>query len=103
MNRIHHIRRHVAVLAGLAFSWLGLAAAAPAAFAQSAMIPVPPGGGGDGTSAPAVQTVTRIVVVGGTPGWQIALIAAGTALFAAAAAVLGYRVLATRRQAAAPA
>ncbi len=102
MNRIHHIRRHIAVLAGLAFTWLGLAAAAPAAFAQSAMIPVPPGGGGDGTSAPAVQTVTRIVVVGGTPGWQIVLIAAGTALFAAAAAVLGYRVLATRRQAARP-
>jgi hypothetical protein len=101
MNRIRPIHRYVAVLAGLAFTWLGLAAAAPAAFAQSAMIPVPQGGGGNGTSAPAVQTVTRIVVVGGMPGWQIVLITAGTALFAAAAAVLGYRILATRRQAAA--
>ncbi len=42
-------------------------------------------------------TVTRTVVAGGIPGWQIALIAAGAALFAAAAAVLAYRVLATRR------
>ena len=94
MNRIRHIRRYVAVLAGLAFAFLGLAAAAPAAFA---MIPVPPGGGDD--PAPAVQTVTRVVVVSGMPGWQIALIAVGAALFAAAAAVLAYRVLSTRRQA----
>jgi hypothetical protein len=99
MNRIHHIRRHIAILAGLAFAWLGLAAAAPAAFAQSAMIPVPTGGGGDDAPVPAIQTVTRVVVVGGMPGWQIALIAAGAALFAAAAALLGYRLLATRRQA----
>jgi hypothetical protein len=37
-------------------------------------------------------------VVGGMPGWQIALIAIGSALFAAAAAVLIYRILAARRQ-----
>jgi hypothetical protein len=43
--------------------------------------------------------VTRTVVVGGMPGWQIALIAIGAALVAAAAAVLAYRALATRRQA----
>ena len=37
-------------------------------------------------------------MVGGMPGWQIALIAIGSALFAAAAAVLTYRILAARRQ-----
>jgi hypothetical protein len=44
--------------------------------------------------------VTRTVVIGGMPGWQIALIAAGAALLAAAVAVLAYRALATRRNAA---
>ncbi len=38
--------------------------------------------------------MNRTVVVGGMPGCQIALIAAVAALFAAAAAVLAYRVLA---------
>ena len=101
MNLIRHVRhirrmrRSVTVLAGLACAWLGLAAAAPAAFA---LIPI---GSGRGPAAPAppVYTVTRIVVVGGTPGWQIALIAVGAALVTAAAAVLAYRALATRRQA----
>jgi hypothetical protein len=37
---------------------------------------------------PAVHTVTRTVVVGGMPGWQIALIAVGAALLAAALADL---------------
>jgi hypothetical protein len=41
MNRI---RRVAVTVAGLACAWLGLAAASPAAFAQSAMIPVPIGG-----------------------------------------------------------
>ena len=35
MNPIRRIRRLAAVLAGLACAWLGLAAAAPAAFAGS--------------------------------------------------------------------
>jgi hypothetical protein len=96
MNRIHHIRRYVAVAAGLAFAWLGLAAGTPAAFAASAAIPI--GDGHAAAAAPAVRTVSQVVVVGGMPGWQIALIAVGSALFAAAAAVLTYRILATRRQ-----
>ena len=37
------------------------------------------------------------VVVGGMPGWQIALIAIGAALFAAIAAVLADRAWAARR------
>ena len=96
MNRI---RRAAVTVAGLACTWLGLAVAAPAAFAQTAMIPVPVGDGGDDAPAASVPAVTRVLVVGGMPGWQIALIAIGAALFAAASAVLAYRALAARRQA----
>jgi hypothetical protein len=96
MNRIHRIHRRVAVLAGLAFTWLGLTVGAPAAFAATGSIPVPTGGGDDSDPLPVTGTVTRIVVVGGTPGWQIALIAVGAALAAAAAAVLAYRIVAAR-------
>ena len=42
--------------------------------------------------------MTHIVVTGGMPGWQIALIAIGAALLAAAAAVLADRAWATRRK-----
>jgi hypothetical protein len=38
------------------------------------------------------------VVVGGMPGWQIALIAMGAALFAAAAAVLADRTWGARHK-----
>jgi hypothetical protein len=38
------------------------------------------------------------VVAGGMPGWQIALIAVGAALFAATAAVLAYRAWTARRK-----
>ena len=47
---------------------------------------------------PPVQTV----VVGGMPGWQIALIAVAAAVVAAAVAVLLDRARATRRHQAAP-
>jgi hypothetical protein len=45
--------------------------------------------------------VTHTVVLGGMPGWQIALIAAGTALLAAALAVLADRARASKAIAAA--
>ena len=94
MNRIPRIRRATAVLTGLALVILGLAAA-PAAFAR-----VVPADGSDGVTAPAaVPAVTRVVVVGGMPGWQIALIAAGAALIAAALAVLADRARAAHRRA----
>ena len=96
MNRI---RRIAVTVAGLACAWLALAAASPAAFAQTAMIPVPPGGGGDYAPASAVPTITRVIVAGGMPGWQIVLIAIGAALFAAASTVVVYRALAARRRA----
>lgn len=49
-------------------------------------------------SRPAAPAVTRIVVVGGMPGWQIALIAAGAAVLAATLAVLADRLRAAHRK-----
>ena len=41
---------------------------------------------------------THVVTIGGMPGWQITLIAAAAALFAAVLAVLLDRALAARRR-----
>jgi hypothetical protein len=112
MNRIRHIRRLTAALAGLACAWLGIALAAPAAFAATGRIQPPGGESGLGVlpgplaahihrpvgEAPAQIPVHTVVVAAGMPGWQIALIAVGAALFAATAAVLLDRARATRRQ-----
>jgi hypothetical protein len=125
MNPIRIIRRLASALAGLACAWLGLAVAAPAAFA-AVRVP-PPGSGPPGIAVlheppgwnkhppvlpghvvvpvlgpnragyPPVSHV-HTVVVGGMPGWQIALIAIGTALLAATAAVLAYRAWTARRK-----
>jgi hypothetical protein len=124
MNIIRRIRRIAGVLTGLACAWLGLSAAAPAAFA--AMSVPPPSGGSaavaehhesrtDGLPAPLAAHIHQLVhqapgpvpvhtvVVGGVPGWQIALIAAAAALVAATVAVLVNRAWATRRKSAAAA
>ena len=103
MNPIRHIRI-AAVLAGIltagACALLAVAAASPA---MAAGIPKPePYPGADLPPAqvpPAVHAVTRTVVVGGMPGWQIALIAAGAGLLAAALAVLADRARAAHRNA----
>jgi hypothetical protein len=92
MNPIRHIRRFAAVLAGLAAALV--AVGATPAFAKV----MPPEGGGSAPSAP-VRTVTHTLVVTGMPGWQIALIAAGAALLAAAIAVLADRARAAHRKA----
>ena len=115
--RIRRIGRIAAALAGLACACLGLAVAAPTAFAH----PIPPPGGGGMPAAwvreallhgedlapvsgsgsipsSAAPAVIPTVVVGGMPGWQIALIAAGAALLAATVAVLADRVRAAHRQ-----
>ena len=97
MNRIRRIRTVAVTVAGLACAWLGLAAFAPAAFAQTAMVPVPADATA-GVPGPAAPITTRVIVTGGMPGWQIALIAIGAALFAAAAAVFVYRAVAAGRQ-----
>jgi hypothetical protein len=111
MNRIRHIRHVATALAGLACAWLGIVVAAPAAFA----VPVPPSGSGSADiTLPAeppgwnkhpplspahIHYPVRVptVVIGGMPGWQIALIAIGAALIAASAAVLADRAWAARR------
>lgn len=110
MKPARHSSRLISGLAGSACAWLGLAVAAPAAFAA---ISVPPPTHGSATITrlgvspgwykhpqPPGNVVApshvHIVVIGGMPGWQIALIAAGTALLAATAAVLAYRAWTTR-------
>jgi hypothetical protein len=89
MNPMRRICRIVSALVGLAVIWLGLASL-PAALAAQASPP--------GASGPVIAHVTRtVVVVGGTPGWQIALIAVGTALVAAVLAVVADRARTARR------
>jgi hypothetical protein len=95
-RRFRPIRRLASALAGLAGALLAATAAAPAAFA----LPVPPVGGGDGTVP--LPSPVRTVIVGGMPGWQIALIAVAAAIVAAAVAVLLDRARATRRHQPAP-
>jgi hypothetical protein len=97
MNRIRHLHpiRHLAsALAALTGALLTATVAAPAAFA----LPVPPPGGGGTVPPPPVPTV----VAGGMPGWQIALIAIGAAVVAAAVAVILDRARAGRRHQPAP-
>jgi hypothetical protein len=103
MNRI---RRIIVTLAGLATAALAFTAASPAAFAVR--VP-PPGGAASGTtrSVPWPKTApapaqAHTVVIGGMPGWQIALIAAVAALLAAVLAVSLDRAWAARRHVSAP-
>jgi hypothetical protein len=96
MNPIRTIGRLASILAGLTAA---LVACTAASAAPATRVP-PPGTGDPGTQLvpPAVHAVT----VGGMPGWQIALIAAGAALFAAVLAVLADRARAARRHATVP-
>jgi len=87
--------RLAAVAAVLAAGLGTVLAAAPAAFATE--VPAPPADGG--AARPAGPVPVHTVVVGGTPGWQIALLAVGAAVLAAAAAVLVDRALRARRAA----
>ena len=93
MNPLKRIRRFAVVLAGLAGALVAFGATP--AFAMH----VPPPGVSTspvGTTTPPVEVHT--VVVGGMPGWQIALIAIGAALLAATTAVLAYRAWTARRK-----
>ena len=96
------IRRLTAALAGLAGALLAFPAAVPAALARPFPTrppgwdkhPPPPSGqvtvpviGPNRAGYPPISDV-RTVVIGGMPGWQIALIAIGAALLAATVAVL---------------
>jgi hypothetical protein len=94
MNRI---RRTAAVLAALAATVAVFAATGPAA---SAMEVPAPGQSGTHPANHAADIPARIhtVVAGGMPGWQITLIAAVAALFAAVLAVLLDRAFTARRR-----
>jgi hypothetical protein len=96
MNPIRHLHRLAAVLAALPGALLAFTATSPAAFA----IRVPPPGGFTGPVQPPPQMHTG--VVGGMPGWQITLIAAGAALLAAVLAVILDRSRAARQPKTAP-
>ena len=85
------IRRTLTALATLAGALLAFTAASPAAFAVR--VPPPGENAGPVQAPPQVHTI----VVGGMPGWQIALIAAAAALAAAAVAVLMDRAWSARR------
>ena len=56
--------------------------------------PLPPGH----VVGPVYKIPVRTVVVGGMPGWQIALIAIGAALLAATVTALAYRAWTARPQ-----
>jgi hypothetical protein len=106
MNPIRTIRRLAAALAGLTGALLAFAAAAPAALArpgpprswqlaQPPVHPLPPGWSRRPPLPPAhvhqfvhIPIPVRTVVIGGMPGWQITLIAAGAALLTALLTVL---------------
>jgi hypothetical protein len=86
------IRLHRAglVLAGVAVTLLNVAVTLPA-LASSSVLPLPPGGDPGTLPTHPVDPVVRTMVVGGMPGWQIALIAIVASAVVASAAVLAYR------------
>lgn len=102
MTHMQHVRRLVGILTGLAAALVAAVAIAPSAFA---MVDPPPGGPLSrfepqpvaNLKHPQVPVHTHTAVAIGMPGWQIALIAVGAAIVAAALAVLLDRALATRR------
>jgi hypothetical protein len=52
-----------------------------------------------GSHVARIRTTVRVITVHGVPAWDVAWIAIGAAVLAAAVAVLAYRALATRRSA----
>ena len=94
MRTIKSLSRLGVVLASLAVVAGSLASSASA---STTMIPV--GGSGDATvTDTGPVTVVHTVVVGGMPGWQIALIAVVAALVTAFGAVLAERTRMARRR-----
>ena len=88
--------RLAVVLAALTGAALASAAVIPAAWA-GIVVPGPGGPYGPAGVTSAPQTGVRMITAGGMAGWQIALIAVGAAVVAAAAAVRLDRSLTIRR------
>jgi hypothetical protein len=95
MSTIKSLSQLGAVLASLAVIAVSFASSA---LASTSVVPVPGSGGAGPDGTPAPVTVVHTVVVGGMPGWQIALIAVAAALFTAIAAVLVERSRTARRR-----
>jgi hypothetical protein len=95
MSTIKSLSRLGAVLASLAIIAVSLASSASA---STSMFPEPNSDGGTGPVTPAPVTEVHTVIVGGMPGWQIALIAVVAALVTAIAAVLVERSRTARRR-----
>jgi hypothetical protein len=88
-----------ACLGRLAAILAGLAAAVLVATPAFARLEPDPGAGYVTPASVPSPVQVRTIVAGGMPGWQIALIALGAALVAAAAAIVMDRMLASRRDA----
>jgi hypothetical protein len=88
-----------ACLGRLAAILAGLAAVVLVATPAFARLEPDPGAGYVAPAAVPPPVQVRTIVAGGMPGWQIALIAIGAALVAAAAAIVLDRMLASRRDA----
>lgn len=86
---MNHIRRVLTALAAFAYHLPPSGGGGAATLAT----PSPPGW----NKHPPLHAGAHTAVIGGMPGWQIFLIAAGAALAAATAAVFADRKLAGRR------
>jgi hypothetical protein len=93
MNPIRAICRSAAILTGLAATLVSAVAVAPAALATVN----PPGPGAHPRHPIPFPPHAQAAVTGGTPGWQIALIALAAAVLATSVAVLINRARAVRR------
>ena len=93
MNTIKGLSRLGVLLASLGVIAVTFARGASA---STAVLPIDPGGPDAGSGTAGVIVVHN--VVGGMPGWQIALIAVAAALVTAVAAVLVDRTRSARRR-----
>jgi hypothetical protein len=83
MNTTRRIQYLIGILATSVCALLASAAASPA-MAETVRLPQY----GPSVPSPSVPAQTHTVIIGGMPGWQIALIAVAAALVAATVAVL---------------
>ena len=97
------LRRVVAALAAVTVGLLASAAAIPAAFARDIPYPLPGGQHRPAYPAPVPASTVHAVTTGGMAGWQIALIALGAVLVAAAVTIVLTRARAAHRAAPSPA